>query len=553
MKHIFLLFLSTASFLILTAQENTLSTKINVFDEFRSNIPEPIRLNERAVFIDTSEIDRKQDYQIFNIPLNLNYETRALKAAKVRLDQTPQIFRNNILFSLGNKWSTKIYVSHNNKYSKTLNYGGFLTHYSNKFKTNNNLARYKLSNARLYLKEVKLKYIFHANFNYQRKTVDSYGHILNINKEILENRFAYSKFFASLESQELSAEKLKHHTQFFFSDLNENSENRIHLSSVIKKNIKGISAALNIDFDNYSNYNSKQDIEGLSKIDLQLFSITPSVNLKKFDIDFDFGLGIDYDSEGVVDLFPSIIATKELVQDILLISAGIEDDRYRNTYKSLSDRNPFIYTLGTNQILIPNNISQDLRITESKEIFFSIKNVLGNEESLDIETRFGKVENLSYFDIDFSSDHNRFVVHYQDAFQLQANISYYKKINQSVSLNIVGDFYHWNKDIAHKPKLILELSSPINLRDKIKIYPAVRFQSKRYSFSQIVDSLSLPNPDYEYELGSQFHFDVDVYYIYSKKLSAYILLHNLLNSKKEIWRGYKEIGFVGQFGCKYSF
>ena len=53
---------------------------------------------------------------------------------------------------------------------------------------------------------------------------------------------------------------------------------------------------------------------------------------------------------------------------------------YRNTYKSLSDENPFIYALGTNQTIVSNGIAQNLKTTEAKEVFFSIKNVLGKDE-----------------------------------------------------------------------------------------------------------------------------------------------------------------------------
>ena len=43
--------------------------------------------------------------------------------------------------------------------------------------------------------------------------------------------------------------------------------------------------------------------------------------------------------------------------------------------ESFSDDNPFIHALGTNQSSVLHDTVQDLRTTESKEGFFTIRNV----------------------------------------------------------------------------------------------------------------------------------------------------------------------------------
>ena len=54
-------------------------------------------------------------------------------------------------------------------------------------------------------------------------------------------------------------------------------------------------------------------------------------------------------------------------------------------------------------------------------------------------------------------------------------------------------------------------------------------------------------------LPDLFHNNIYIYYLYSSQLSAYLELNNLTNSKKELWDGYKDIGFNAVFGVGYSF
>jgi hypothetical protein len=320
------------------------------------------------------------------------------------------------------------------------------------------------------------------------------------------------------------------------------SENRIHLESVISKNIRGYPFSLDVELDNYTNYNSQQEIFNLSQKDVQLIDIGPSLSFERFGIDFTTALSINYfsDVNKKIDIFPEVLATKELVKNILLISVGIDNPMYRNTYKSLSDENPFIHTLGTNQKVIANDIVLDLRTTEAKQFFFNIRNVLGNDDVWDANITYGFIENLPYF-VEFDTlYYNRFLVNYIDVEQWHINTNYDRKINNIMSVNINADFYQWNEDVYYKPNFTCELSAPINLKNKIKVKPTLRYVGKRFY-------------DVDKELSAQFHANLGLYYNYTQNIGAYLQLNNLTNSKKELWKDYREVGFNGLLGLHYSF
>ena len=134
--------------------------------------------------------------------------------------------------------------------------------------------------------------------------------------------------------------------------------------------------------------------------------MSPSYVLEKYGYNFNLSISMDYTSDGGLDLFPIVISEKILVENVLSISFGIEDNKYRNTYKSLSDRNPYIHTFGLNQNIISNDTLLDLRTTELKHSFFEIKNLLSKNILWKASLSYGYVENLSFFVNNYNSSTN---------------------------------------------------------------------------------------------------------------------------------------------------
>jgi len=519
------------------------TTEVKVVEGFKPAIPQATRLNEKATFSDTLQKDRSQEYTVIATDLKSDYKTRHLKAAKVKQDKIPQLYGTKVVVGFGNAFVTKASVVHNSMRSKTLSYGVLLNHFSNKYYIDEGIAKNSKNTMHLYAKKISSTHIFLGNLDYDRRTALYWSKDTPLlDEENYRNRFAYTRFSLSAISQELSADKLKHNTIFYISDFNEMSENRIHLGSVMSKNIRGYPFILDVEFDDYINYNNQQEIFNLSQKNVQLIDIGPSFSFERFGIDFTTALSINYfsDANKKIDIFPEVLATKELVKNILLISAGIDNPMYRNTYKSLSDENPFIHTLGTNQKVIANDIVLDLRTTEAKQFFFNIRNVLGKDEVFEGSVAYGSVENFAHFVGVDTLSYNRFLVEYIDVKQLHINANYDRKINNIMSVNVNADFYKWDTLVYDKPNFTCELSAPINLRNKIKVNPTLSYIGKRVY-------------DVGKELSAQFHANLGLYYNYTQNIGAYLQLNNLTNSKQELWKDYREVGFNGLFGLHYSF
>jgi len=548
-NNIFLIVTSFCCIVVLQAQDLK-TTEIRVTEGFVPSIPEATKLNEQATFSDTAKVDKTQQYEVSEHSLKSNYKTRPLKAAKVKAETIPKLYKNKVSVGTGFRIGTKASITHNSTRSKTLSYGVLFNHFNNNVKIDKKLAGRSSNNLYLYAKKIKENKIYIANLDYERIGAFTYGKgtaekesFDQIKNNPFYNRFSYTKFSITRRSIGKGSNKMIRNATFFISDLNEMSENQIHLSADVSKEINGLPINLEIELNDYLNYNNK-DCEFESS-DVKSLSLLPSSAFTRYGIDFDIGLELHYLSDNTpLQISPQLKATKELVKDILLIYGGIRNSEQRNTLKSLSDENPYIHSFGTNQSILKNNgFNQQLETTDLQELFLAMRNVLGKDEVFYGSIAYGNVTNFVYFDLLDTIDYSRFVMNYVDVWQLHTNASYDKRINNLVSLNINANYYSWDKEIYHRPNLTFNISAPVNLRDKIKLMPRLSYLGDRNSLNR-TSSERLP---------SQIHFNLGLQYNYSKILSAYLQLNNLNGSKKELWREYQEIGFNGVFGMSYSF
>ena len=423
------------------------TTQIKVVEGFKPSIPQVSRLNENATFADTIKKDIIQTYEVINANLDSDYKTKPLAVAQVKGDKIPPLYSTQVGLGFGNAFVTKANIVHNSKRSKFLSYGVVANHFANKYSPYQYLAKNSKNSIHLYGKKIRASYIFIANFDYDRRTGLYYNEKINLEEEkFFRNRFAYTRLSFSAISKETSPEKLKHHTTFFVSDLNEFSENQIYLSSILSKKINGLPYKMTIEFNDYLRYNNSKD---LNNTDFKILSLSPATSFKRFGFDVDFGFDSDFTFDNSpFSFFPKIKIAKELVKGVLLIYCGLDHTQQQQTLKLLSDANPYIHSFGTNQSILGDSaFLQELKITDSQKLYLGMRNVLSMGEVFEGSISYGKVANFDYFEGIDHYGYNRFQVTYIDVKQLHAHANYSKEINEIISLNANAESFNWDGDI----------------------------------------------------------------------------------------------------------
>ena len=378
------------------------TTEIKVVEGFNPSIPDAIRLNENAVFADTIKKDRKQVYNVIDLSLSSDYKIRSLEAAKVKRDRVPELYSRKIGLKIGNNAITKISAIYSSKRSKNLSYGLIADHFANKYLFEKN----RTNSVEFYAKQIRSSHLLLANLQYDRRTSLYYDKDNNLFKDSSEemkffrNRFAYTKFSITAISKEDLFRNLKHQTTFFISDLNEFSENQIHLSSIINKRINNLPFAFSLTFDDYLNYNNPDS--KFREKDVKLFAFSSSMLIKKYGIDFNVAIDLDFVSEpNLFQFFPEIKMTKEIVKDIILINGGLRHIKDRYTLRSLSSENVYIHSFGMNQSIFGSQEIyqhyQQLRFSDRNELYFSIRNVLSERGVFEGTLSYADIQNFAHY------------------------------------------------------------------------------------------------------------------------------------------------------------
>ncbi|MEC7646257.1 MAG: hypothetical protein VX689_02090 [Bacteroidota bacterium] len=517
------------------------TTKINVLEGFKPTVPEAFKLNENATFADTIKKDRTQFYKVIDVNLKSNYKTKPLAVAKVKDAKIAELYATEIEVGVGNAFITKANIVHNSKRSKNLTYGIIANHFANKYF----LAKNSQNSMCIYAKKIGSSRILYGNFEYDRRTsfYSPYEDLEfgNLTEEDFRNSFAYTKFSVSIMSNQIYDKKIKNHTTFFVSDLNQFAENHIHLSSNLTKQINNTTYNVDVAFDDYLRYNNSDS--KFESTDQKIFNFSPKASFKRLGIDVDLGFDLDLRDDFSPGFFPEFKVAKELVEDVLWIFGGLDHNQIKHTYKSLSEQNPYIHSFGINQSAEgDSSFLQQLKITDPQELYLGMRNLLAKDEVFEGRIAYAKVRNFAHFIHVSSEYYNRFNIAYLDLNQLHVHINYSRKINEIISFYSHADYFSWNVDVYHKPNIIVNFGAPINLRNKIKIVPSVSYIGERVVSDNNVSILP-----------PQTHADLHFYYFYSKQLSASLELNNLTNSKEDLWLGYREVGFNGVFGINFSF
>jgi len=540
--------------------------EVTVLEGFTPEIPESEKIKETTEFKDTTEIDKSQNYSFVDKTVEVNYESRPLKAAKVSGEKLTDLPTSTIMLGGGSHFTSVSEISYNSLRKDNYSYGLTLNHFANRYQDGDFVLKKSLNQLNIFGKKIGEKNIFIANLDYDKRTSNVEEDFPGPSEcpDCNLNKFSYSKFGVSVFSKELSEYKLKHHTTFFISDLNELSENQIHLSTELEKNIKGFPLSLELEFNDYINYANTDSLISRQKQDVKSIHISPSVSLQKFGIDIDIGLELHCQTDLLdsteYEVFPQIKLSKYLVKNILYVEGGLRHNERRHTIKSLSDDNPYIHSFGTNQSWDLESFStMDLRNSDIDEVYVSMRNVLGKDEVFTGSVAYGHIKNMqSFVMLSYSNLFDRFVSNYQDVWQLHADMDYKWRINDLIGVNANADYYNWGKDVvvSNRSNINAELGVSLNLEEKIKINASVSYLGKRTSLTQLpitFDGITCLPPFNSVDLNPQIHANISIDYNYTKSISAYLRINNILNSKEEMWQGYREIGVNTWFGLSYSF
>ena len=85
-----------------------------IFEPFMmAESPESEKIKESTQFLDTTKMDKTQEYSFVEKTLNTNYEIRPLKSAKVSGEKLSDLYRSTMLLGGGTHFSSVSNITYN--------------------------------------------------------------------------------------------------------------------------------------------------------------------------------------------------------------------------------------------------------------------------------------------------------------------------------------------------------------------------------------------------------------------------------------------------------
>ena len=533
------------------------TTEIRVVEGLDVSVPDANKLNVKAFFMDTTKIDKTQKYSFVDKALYSNFNTRPLVAARIKNKNQINTNATNVSLAFGNNSYQSGKFNFSKIHNRSFYYGIGLSVQNSEFSTSaDNLSVVRKNPVfYLYAKNIFEKNIVSSKISHQIITTN-HGF-----SKSSESQFSYSDLSVKMNSRG-KKNSFDHVSEISLKDLNSKVENHIFIGTEISKTINSIPIALKLEFNNYLNYQNNDDVLNREELDVKIIDISPKFSIAKygFDINIGFNLGIENNNaENTADIFPLLEISKELVDNVINLSFGLDRSDYRNTITSLTKENPYIHSFGLNAqegssltIVDTINFSHKLETTDIYELFLNLDNKLSNNEMLSIRLGYGKILNHHSFILTTINNHRKFEIQYLDVWQFRANAKYQREFNNLLSLNVDVNYHWFDQLVSNKAGLTAEISLPVTLRNKIKAIPSMNYIGSRDAL--ILSGLFIYPPEYEtIQLDNLYLLDLDINYNYTEKIGLSIKAHNILNVTTSLWNGYEEMGINYSLGLNYIF
>jgi hypothetical protein len=322
----------------------------------------------------------------------------------------------------------------------------------------------------------------------------------------------------------------------FFSLKDKVGESSVVLNLPAEKKINDqfvAKLALSVD---YTSYKTKGYIPDDFKLNNTIVQISPEVIYKQPLFILHAGIIPVVDNKSFYVL-PNVYGEVKITNKTFLVQAGLVGKITKNYFSNLSDINPYLEQLSSQ-----NN-------TRETEIYGGLKTMVGKHFNFTAKAGFVHFNNFQLYRND-TTDFKSFSISNEpnlDAFRIHADISYLNRdkfsftsgitINQYAGMGLTR--YVWGN-------IPLEVTAAMRYQYSEKLF----FKSDLYAF---VGAPYLLKNNTSKNLPGGFDLSAGAEYMINSKFCAWLDLNNICNNKYQRWYNYPVYGINVLAGVKYKF
>lgn len=336
-----------------------------------------------------------------------------------------------------------------------------------------------------------------------------------------------------------------------YSNREKSSETNLRLTADLSKEdgTETYSAGVLIDNNAYRG-KPAEDLADLRQ-NGTLIGLTPAVSTTgdKYVVKVGVGMYLDAMGKTTFHFFPSAYLSYSLFGDMLVPYAGVDGRRQRNSFRSLTQENPWLVAApGLKNSSLMYDMHGGLRGSFSSTMGFDVR----------VSAMRWKDKPL-YVNETVLSFGNAFVPVYDDVSVLDIMGQLNHAVGERVNVSGRIDIYTYDTDEQAEawnlPPYEVSLIARYDLRDKLILKAEAQFMGRRRALvNALSDMQTLVAVDpVEVDLDGYMDLYLGAEYRYNKRLSVFLDVSNLSASKYERWSNYpvQRTLFLG--GATYAF
>ncbi|PCH94528.1 MAG: hypothetical protein COB85_05545, partial [Bacteroidetes bacterium] len=410
-------------------------------------------------------------------------------------------------------------------------------------------------NGKMFLK----KHTLSGGASYKHNTVHFYGFDINdtaisnlgdavMGRDAIRQQFSLISGNVRLLSHYRDSAAINHDIQLDYYNLTDRyglEENSFMLTANLNRYFNKEFFNLLISYDYMDEkYYSNTDSSAIQAN--SIIRVNPSVSTDGKKYKFVVGIGAYIEVDALYgtsySFYPNVYFCYNLIDDILKPYVGINGRLRRNSFKTLSDENPFVLSpprVEHNTYSTKSTIPRIKNSRHSIQFYGGFKGEFSKSSAFNVSVSRDKIDNEMFFVTDTNSSmKNRFTVVYDNIkyFNVHAEFSFHDK--DRFKLMFMGDYNLYVTDYEekawHKPELELTLSATYNIKEKIIAKADIYIFGNQYAKEFEADGKTVV----AVKLPAAVDLNLSIEYRYTKKLSAFLMLNNIAATKYYRYHNY---------------
>lgn len=521
---------------------------------YKPTITDATKIMDRPTIVDST---KKLKVDGFNInsskKVATGYDVEPIEAAQMVGEPLTKLYNGLVKVGFGNYKTPYAEAWYNHLRSKDYAYGLRLKHLSSQSKLEDyGFGGFSDNEVSLYGKKFLKEHTLSGNFDYARNVVHFYGYNDTLfdlidKDELTIQRYNLFAANAEFKSHYAKAERYNHDVKLNFYNLQDTyktSESNFKANGFVQTAVLKELLKVNASVD-YYNYKTTKDTVNNTIITLNPNFIATG---ERYRASIGVTAVMDVFIKSKFYFYPNIDLSYNIVDNIIIPYAGASGKLQKNSYKSLTDENPFVLSH-----LTMNNSNYKY------EMFGGLRGTLSSTIAYDVRAAYSSIDQMALY-VNDSKEFmaNRFDVIYDDAelLAIKGEVTYQQR--EKLRILLRGEYFNYKMSTEqkawYKPQMQFTLAANYNLRDKIVARVDLYYIDNQFAKTFESDTTSSTGKKVvAQELKGVFDVNIGVEYRYTKKLGFFLNFNNITNFRYYRYNNYptQRIGFMG--GLSYSF